>query len=1062
MIEFAINRPVSVFVFCLAILVLGIISYQRTPIQLMPVMDVPEFKIITSWQNATPEEIESQITSPIERAVSTSSGLKSTSAISEAGSSQVILKFKSNVDIPSTFSELRDKVDGLGFPEGVRKPKVTRFQASSNYITEILVRPKSSNQSLYEASIQLRETLFRELERIDGVALVQILGQPEEELRISVNPTALQSSGLVLQNIADAIQGQNQVLQIGQLEYLGKRIPVRLGKRIANKDDLLNLTIKKEGERTLRMSDIASVDFAKVVAEHTSWNGVPGLLLQIRKEAEANSVEVGNSVRIVIKEYFEKNSDSFDSMTIVDQGSEINDAVDNVKSSVISGAILAALIIYLLLQSGWTSFVITVAIPISLLMSLIMMYFTGVTFNLMSLAGLALGVGMLVDNSTIVLESISQQQLMTSDRFEAALFGTKKVFAAILSSTLSTIAVFAPLVLIEGEIGFLFRDVAWTICFSILASLVVAVIVIPCLSTRKSMEVTQNSYKTSKGSEFFNQVLQSSQSLTNFSRNLLSFYWTSLILTFKVLPRKLKDPLRAVMKPVATRFAKIRSFVFNIVQVIFFNFERWIDSVVPFWMEKMRMTVMLVLGSILLGWFLISTRGAELFPEEKIDKIQFSLLFPPATLKKNNELILTDLEKELQNVDHVKNIVIRSGLASKYDLTVFAAPGTLEEVIESVAAKLQRVPDLKFDRKKITVFDDQKPVQIVIAIDDLSVLKTTSNQIQSRVSQIDGLMDIESSLERWVPQIQVNVENQKLSYLGLDANSILSSAKNLLDNVAVPPLQFGEKLIAGTISQNRDLIRNPEGLDFIPVNGDLLKKIYLGQISKHQFTSVPSVLLREDRHRVSMVQANLNQLDLESAIEKIEIALKGFTHWHFGGQRQQQQESQRNLMIALAFSILLIYLITASQFESLLQPLVVLVAIPLSLLGVGIFLILFCLNFSALVMVGFIILVGSSVNTSIVMVDFANQLMDEGRDAKAAILIATKKRMRPIVVTTAANILGLVPMALSFGQPGSSMQQPLSVTLIGGLISSTLLTLITVPAFYVLVRGRTKEPAQNA
>jgi HAE1 family hydrophobic/amphiphilic exporter-1 len=301
-----------------------------------------------------------------------------------------------------------------------------------------------------------------------------------------------------------------------------------------------------------------------------------------------------------------------------------------------------------------------------------------------------------------------------------------------------------------------------------------------------------------------------------------------------------------------------------------------------------------------------------------------------------------------------------------------------------------------------------------------------------------------------------------LSYLGLDSGSLVASAKNLLEKVSLPPLQFGEKLVSGIITQNRKIIQSPEDLANISINGEAARKIYLGHISTTKYTSVPSILLREDRQRVSLVQANLNHLDLESAIQRIEGALKGLGNWRFGGQRQQQQESQHNLLIALALSILLIYLITASQFENLLQPLVVLVAIPLSVLGVGIFLILFNLNFSALVMVGFIILVGASVNTSIVMVDFANQLMNEGKDAKTAILTSTKKRMRPIVVTTAANILGLVPMALSFGQPGSSMQQPLSVTLIGGLLTSTLLTMLAVPAFYVWIRGSSKDLKTNA
>jgi HAE1 family hydrophobic/amphiphilic exporter-1 len=527
---------------------------------------------------------------------------------------------------------------------------------------------------------------------------------------------------------------------------LGKKIPIRLGKLLSNKEDLLNTTIKKEGEKALHLSDVGTVEVIRATEDHTRWNSSPGLLVQVRKEAEANSVEVGNSVRGAIEEYFEKNSGELDYLSLIDQGAEIGAAVDNVKSSVISGAILAALIIYLLLQSGWTSFVITVAIPVSLLMSLIMMYFSGVTFNLMSLAGLALGVGMLVDNSTIVLESIGQQQLITEDRFEAALYGTKKVFAAILSSTLSTIAVFAPLVFIEGEVGFLFRDVAWTICYSILASLIVAVIVIPCLSTRNARQVSQENLKTKSILQNVKNAGVLSSNLKIYATSLASLYLDSLTGVIETLKNSFVKFLGIALSPFLAKAIQARDLVFNLVQIVFFRFESWIDRVVPFWVERIKLTSLLVIGSVLLGWLLIATRGSELFPEEKVDKIQFSLLFPPSSVKTQSERVLQDIEKNIQQLKDVKNVVIRNGLGSKYNLTVLSQEGSIDRVIDAVAKELSTVPDLKFDRKKITVFDDQKPIQILVTNDNLQQLKLATDQVQARITQLDGLMDIEEVL----------------------------------------------------------------------------------------------------------------------------------------------------------------------------------------------------------------------------------------------------------------------------------------------------------------------------
>jgi HAE1 family hydrophobic/amphiphilic exporter-1 len=1048
MIEFFVKRPISALVICIGILVLGSISYQRIPIQLMPEMNIPEFKIITSWGSATSEEVENQITIPIERAVSTVSGLKSTSSRSLKGTSEILLKFKSNIDIPKVVSEIKDRLDGVVLPDGSKKPRIVRFQSSSQSVAEYLIQPKIDLKSLSEIQIDIEDGIKRELEKIDGVALVQLIGVPQKLIKIDINPIAMQSFGLSLQSITDSIQNQNRTAQTGQIDYQGQTIPVKVGKQLESKEELLAVTLKTEGQKAVRLSDIAQVNQVNLEDGKVRMNSKSAILLQIKKEAEANTVTVGRQAREMMSNYIRENKNDYNIVDFSDQGKEIEMAVNNVKESVITGAILAAFIIYLLLQSGWTSFVITSAIPISLMITLILMYFTGVTLNLMSLAGLALGVGMLVDNSTVVLGSIYEKGLETKSLFEAAIFGTQNVVGAITSSTLSTIAVFAPLVFIEGEIGFLFKDVALTMCYSIFASLLVAVTVVPCLTTQK------RSFIKNKHMKPFKVSIPPTKGLVDSSKLALDLHLAAFRHIFEL--RHFLRLESKVLKRFNDRLGKVHDFALNLIQSILFLFEKRLDRIIPFWINRIRAGGLVIIGTVLIGAGIISSLGADLFPEEKINKIQFQLLFPPSRIVKTNEEQIYRIENRLGNNPLIQNIIIEGDPLSKsvYRLTVFTKEGQIDNTTKDVVTALGETPDLQFNRQKQSVFGGQKPIQLLLFNDDLNQLKKSATDVMSDISRLKGLSDLESNLDIWTGQIQVNLIPEKMSYLGIDPNAFISLSQSLLDSTILPPFAFGTNILQAKAQASPSFVNDIDSLGNIALELDQNRRIYLRQISEIKNVSLPAELRREDRTRVAVIQANLNGWDLEKASTEIKNKIdKLKTEWKFGGQKEEQEKSTKNLFLAIAFSIFLIYLISASQFESLTQPFVVLLAVPSSILGVGIFLILFGLNFSALVLVGFIILVGASVNTSIVMVDYANQLMIEGANAKVAIIQATKKRMRSIVVTTAANILGLLPMAFSFGEPGSSMQQPLSVTLIGGLLSSTLITLMIVPAFYVLIRG---------
>jgi len=1066
MIEFSVRRPVAVFMICIGLIVLGVIAAQRIPMQLLPDMQAPEVTVITEFHGATPAEIESLITVPIERSVSTLSGLLRVTSSSERERSEVRLVFNSHIDFLEMVSALKEKIELAGLPDAANKPKIVRLQANSAPVIQISIKRKNENISQLELARVLQDTLIRKIESIDGVAIANLLGGPHRQLDIVVDPNAASSYNVQLASIPDLISAQNKSYPAGEIKFEGQNTSVKLGQSIQNLEELKNLIVKRDDNKSLRLVDIAQIkEVVQKPAVRTHLQAEESLVIAVQKDADANTVKVADQIRDILENYNEENKNDVETKILFDQGKEIKTSIDDVSHSVRDGGILAALVIFIMLQEVWPSFAITISIPLSLMITLILMYFTNISFNLMSLAGLAIGVGMLVDNSTVVLQSINAQSLLTKDRKQAALWGAQKVSGAIISSTLATIAVFGPLAFVEGSIGKIFRDVAATICYSMMASLIVAVVVIPMMSSLhiapqfKSKKQSRIDWRLFSQSFFIKTDFYS----RDFKRYFLDFI-RKQILTLKLTFAFAQHLFSLVLVPCQRKCKKLFFYLYDqFIQPAltmfarnFLQAENFLGHFIPKIIKDSHSTLQWGLWITIAGIAFLSLRGAELFPDESGNRLVYDIEFLPGQMIDITEAQTTHIEKDLLKIKGVDNVSSTIGDKGSYRAKLIINTKGVDslELSKKINSYFLTIPDLNFNRQKEALIGEGKPIQIEIFNEDLELLKKQTSQAKQIVQTIDGLIDIESNLKPDVSEINISFAKDHLNWYRLDSQSFISTLKPLLAGIDAGSLTLKGEEFPTRVLISDDYFNSIEKIKYFSLGLEDDKKVYLSQVASIEENKIQGAIYHNNRKRMSVISANLFKTDLESASRKIQAAFKNDMHaknfqYKMGGQDDERKKSTQSLLIAVGLSIFLIYLMLAAQFEDLVQPIVVLFAVPMCLSGVALFLLLFNLNISALVFVGFIILVGSSVNTSIVMVDFANQLRLEGKSLAEAITESTKRRMRPILVTSASNILGLVPMALSFGDQGSSMQRPLAVTLIGGHLSSTILTMIIVPIIYV-------------
>ncbi len=1020
-VSLAVRRRVSVVMVALAVIAFGSVGYNRLSLELFPDITYPSITVQTEFPDTAPQEVENLVTRPVEEAVGVLRGLQTIHSVSRAGISEVILEFEWGADMDLLSMEVREKLDRLILPEEATDPLVLRFDPSLDPIIRLALAGEGDLTTLRRlADRQIKQ----DFETVKGVAAAGIKGGLEEEIQIEVDQERLAALGISIDRIRQVVGVSNVNLPGGVLRGPDSQYLIRTINEFQNVEEIADLIILHADGASVRLGDVATVRWgSKEREEITRVNGRESVEISIYKEGDANTVTVARRLRNRIIEWQDGKLPAGASLTVLfDQSQFIQKAVDEVRNAALIGGVLAIGLLFLFLRDVRSTLIIATSIPISVVATFIAMYKMDISLNIMSLGGLTLGIGMLVDNSIVVLESIFRKRKEGQPLFAAAVNGTAEVGGAVVASTLTTVAVFLPIVFVEGVAGQLFRDQALTVTFSILASLLVAVTVIPMLSAaggrlpradRVSEALAEAGTGTSQARPAFDQTLG----------------WFSVL-----YDRLLKGALRF-----------------------------------------RHLTLAIGFGLFLAALWAAGLLGTELIPQLSEGEFFFEVKLPEGASLAATDRSIKVMEEAAgaeTAVDRYYATVGSRLVSGGMSLNTKAENlGQLNLVMKNrsdsegelaLAERLRRefsaLPDLEIKFGRPSYFSLKTPVEVIIFGDDLDLLRSSSLELAGRLSTVPGLVDVRSSLEAGNPELQVVFDRERLAALGLDMGVLSETLKNRV--LGAVPTRFKEEdrqidIRIRNRPSDRQSVNDVRNLIVPGPGGEPLRLLSVARVTEERG---PAEIHRLQQQRAAVVSANLEGRSLGAAIADVKRVLAAVPRtaglsMELGGQNKEMQVSFNSLLFAIGLAIFLVYLVMASTFESFLHPFLVLFTIPLALVGVVVGLVATSTPITVIVLIGTVMLVGIVVNNAIVLIDTINRLRRGGAAKREAVIRAGHVRLRPILMTTLTTILGLLPMALAWGE-GAELRSPLAITVASGLAFSTLLTLVVIPAAYLIVPSR--------
>lgn len=997
------------------VVVFGATCFSRIPIDLMPSMNIPMAIVQTTYTGAGPYEVENLVTRTLESAVATVSNVKTISSNSSEGSSLIMIEFAEDTDMDFAMLQMREKIDLVkgALPSDAGTPMVVKMDPSMMPILSISVAPAQDSPAPADA-ITLKNftetSVTPYLERIDGVASVSLSGGRSKEIRVDLKQDKMAGYALDANTIISILQAENLNQPGGTLEYGEKSLIVRTMGEFSSIEDLYDIPIPLKTGAIIRLTDVADVyEVYQDVSSISRLNGQDCVTLSVQKATGANTVGVVEAIQKEIAKINAENAD-IEVSVVFDQAEFIKQAINNLTDSAIYGGILAVLVLFLFLRKIKMSLIVGTAIPISVIATFIVMYFTDMTFNIISLCGLAMGIGMLVDNAIVVLENIFRKRSEGLSREDASLEGAREVTGPIIASTLTTVAVFLPIVFVEGFASQIFRDLSLTVTFSLLCSLAVALTVIPSLC-----------------SKFDAARLKPKKKNKNPITWILDL-WGRMIEGLDGLYRKL---LQAVLR------------------------HRW-------------RTVIIAFIIFIASFSLLPKIGMELIPATDQGQISVSVSLPRGSQLAETDAVATQVETllaEIPEVDKVITSVGSSGMlggasGDSASMTVNLKAlnqraKSTAQVVEDIRARVGDIPGAEIEvTSQSTMSMGTGGISISISGDDMDTLQTLSEEVVRQISAVEGIRSPQSTFQQGKPEVRLLVDRQKAASFGLTGAQVASYLRIAMDGrVATTLKQDGAeidikvslpKADKTTLQQLKTLtIQTPTGA-FIPLSALVTTEQTNGNI----------VITRDNQQRYINVTADTYGRDLGSISQDVAAKLDamtfpaGYTH-SMGGDYETMMESFSSLFLALLLAIVLVYMIMAAQFESLLYPLIIMFSLPLAFTGSVLVMAVSGKTLNVASFIGVIMLVGIVVNNAIVLIDYINQLRKEGMERDQAILEAGPKRLRPILMTSLTTILGLLPLALATGE-GTEIQTPMSLVVIGGLISSTFLTLVVIPPIYTM------------
>lgn len=1022
-ITFAVNNPVTILMMVLAIMLLGKISYDKLSVDLLPDLNNPKLFVDIQTGEKPPEEVEKQFVERMESMAIRQRDVTTVSSIIKAGSAQIAVEYAWNKDMDEAFLDLQKAMNSFAQNDEIEELQISQNDPNTDPV--ILIGMSHQNITNMADLRKVADSYVRnELVRVDGVADVVLSGDEVSNLIVRTDPYKLDAYGLNINTLSSKIQEENQRISGGRVTEMGTQYIVSGVNMLDTEVDFGNIIVGYKQTETdgggsvavasefaptsmapIYMRDVADIFFENKEPDNiVRINGQRCIGLSVYKEMRYNTVQAVDGVMARLEE-IEKALPGYRFDVVSNQGTFINNSIGEVKDSAVLGIILAVIILYVFLRRLKVTLIISLAIPISIVATFNLMYFNGLTLNIMTLGGLALGAGMLVDNAIVVIESIFRNQEKGLSLKEAVIQGTDEVGGAVCASTLTTIVVFLPIVYLQGASGELFKDQAWTVTFSLLSSLFVAILVIPTFYERI--------FRKKKG-----DVSET---------------------------KKPKEPLQ---------FAGYEKILHAILQ------KRWI---------------VILLSVLMLGgtYCLLPFIGMEFMPSAEGKAFNISV--------KMNEG--TRLERTASTVENIENLIYEitgdslctvyshvgpggSGENAVFDgentanIKVILSPESTispDQLIEELYANTQNIEglELAFVNESHSLGalmgTEGAPVVIEIKGEELDELTDIAEIVKTKAEGIDGLFNVNNSVEDGAPEMILTVKREVAGMNNLNVSTIISQIQEQLSGVNAGQMDYKGEM--------RDIkIQVPEITlaqlnDMVITSGD--QKFRLIELVDIKQDVAPKEIYRRNQSRIAKVTANLEDgYSLSQVAEVIRETLKDVDlpadySINVTGEEEKRQESMGGLILALVLSVVLVYMVMASQFESLLHPFTILLTIPLALVGAILLFFITGMTINIMGVIGIIMLSGIAVNNSIVLVDRINQIKGEYVSLADAIVVAAGQRVRPILMTSLTTILSLLPMAIAFGE-GASLRAPMAIAVIGGLVTATLLSLVVIPCVYYL------------
>ncbi len=1117
LVEFATRRRVTIAMITVTMLLFGAIALNGLKVNLLPDLSYPTLTVRTEYTGAAPAEIETLVTEPVEEAVGVVKNLRKLKSVSRTGQSDVVLEFAWGTNMDQATLEVRDKMEALNLPLEAKAPVLLRFNPSTEPIMRLVLSPKGDARDDAEAIRQLTmlrryadEDLKKKLEPVAGVAAVKVGGGLEDEIQVDIDQQKLAQLNLPIDNVITRLKEENINISGGRLEEGSQRYLVRTVNQFANLEEIRNLLVTTTstsgggadaamqqmyaiaaatgsqaamaaaaevqssssantssiaGGLPVRLKDVADVRQGYKEREAIiRLGGKEAVELAIYKEGDANTVATAAALRKRLEQIKSTVPGDVEITTIEDQSHFIEEAITSVKHDGLIGGVLAILIIFLFLRDGWSTFVISLSLPVSIITTFFFMGQLGLSLNVMSLGGLALATGLVVDDSIVVLESIAKARERGLGVLEAAIVGTREVSMAVMASTLTTIAVFLPLVFVEGIAGQLFRDQALTVAIAIAISLVVSMTLIPMLSSLKG-------------------------------RPPMAFP--------EEPPHPRWQPTRGWMKPFAAiRWLFAAAFRYGFYGIAWLVVRAWRGAVffiapvmrrfsdAAMWPYQYaeRGYLRLLPGALAHPWrvlgmataifvatvFAVPMLGADLIPQLAQDRFEMTVKLPAGTPLAQTDALVRELQLKHGKDEGISSLYGVSGSGTRLDanptesgenigkLTVVMAGGGSQKLEASETEKLRATmagrPGVQVDFARPALFSFSTPLEVELRGQDLAELEHAGQKLAAMLRNNRHYADVKSTVEEGFPEIQIRFDQERAGALGLTTRQIADVVVKKVRGDVATRYSFRDRKIDVLVRAQHSDRASVEDIRRLIVNPGSSRPVTLASVADVVATTGPSEIHRADQTRVAIVSANLRDIDLGGAVREVEQMVKADPlaagiGMHIGGQGEELAESVRALLFAFGLAIFLVYLVMASQFESLLHPFVILFTIPLALVGAVLALLITGKPISVVVFIGLILLVGLVTKNAIILIDKVNQLREEGVAKHEALVEGARSRLRPIVMTTLCTLFGFAPLALALGE-GAEVRAPMAITVIGGLLVSTLLTLLVIPVVYDLMDRR--------